>query len=170
MLDRRLSAVLLVVVGLVWGNHMGIMRWILPYPAATLVNFTTLVKTTRNNQYLVCSLGRCAEQADRASPHFAVTASTLLQAFTDVALADGDTILLHHWPELQQSQFVQRSKWVGWPDLISAQAVETQQGATLAIYSRSVYGSTDFGVNKARIDRWVDHLADTLKSVPLPAN
>ena len=41
-----------------------------------------------------------------------------------------------------------------YPDTIDIE-VFAAEGATLAIYSRSLVGSGDFGVNLARIERWL---------------
>ncbi len=50
--------------------------------------------------------------------------------------------------------YVTRTKIVGYPDYTTAQ----QDGDTLRIYARSRFGGSDFGVNKQRIDGWLDAL------------
>ena len=45
------------------------------------------------------------------------------------------------------------------PDLIAVQFMDEKGGtSTLAIYSRSVYGHSDLGVNKARTMGWIRDL------------
>lgn len=52
--------------------------------------------------------------------------------------------------------FIQRSALIGFPDVVSVRAVALAEGgAGLALYSRSVYGYSDLGVNKARAEKWV---------------
>jgi uncharacterized protein (DUF1499 family) len=52
--------------------------------------------------------------------------------------------------------FVVRSALFRFPDLVSVQFLpHGKGGATLALYSRSVYGRSDLGVNRARSLRWL---------------
>lgn len=52
--------------------------------------------------------------------------------------------------------FIQRSALIGFPDVVSLRAVALADGGVgLALYSRSVYGHSDLGVNKARAEKWV---------------
>ncbi|MEM0943455.1 MAG: hypothetical protein AAGI70_05855, partial [Pseudomonadota bacterium] len=62
--------------------------------------------------------------------------------------------------------FVQRSANVGFPDVISVSALDLGAGdagarSGLVIFSRSVYGYGDLGVNKARVRRWLEKLEET---------
>jgi uncharacterized protein (DUF1499 family) len=62
-----------------------------------------------------------------------------------------------------QAHFVARSAWLNFPDLIVAQVTAAGSDAsTLALYSRSVYGYGDFGVNRARLITWLAALDRTL--------
>ncbi|OAJ33577.1 DUF1499 domain-containing protein [Piscirickettsia salmonis] len=58
-----------------------------------------------------------------------------------------------------QTHYIQRSLFFRFPDIISIeiQAVN-QDTATLFLYSRSVYGYSDFGVNKRRVKNLVKEL------------
>ncbi|MBC7433421.1 MAG: DUF1499 domain-containing protein, partial [Rubritepida sp.] len=59
-----------------------------------------------------------------------------------------------------QSQWVERSALLNYPDIIVAEAVPGPQGgAGLFLYSRSLFGWSDLGVNRARVDRWLAALA-----------
>ena len=52
--------------------------------------------------------------------------------------------------------FVVRSALFGFPDLVSVKFLDLKGGkATLALYSRSVYGRSDLGVNRARSLAWL---------------
>jgi uncharacterized protein (DUF1499 family) len=51
--------------------------------------------------------------------------------------------------------WVQRSRLIGFPDYVSARTVETPEGNGIAVWSRSRYGHSDLGVNRARIERWL---------------
>ncbi|MEM0922633.1 MAG: DUF1499 domain-containing protein [Pseudomonadota bacterium] len=54
--------------------------------------------------------------------------------------------------------FVQRSKLVGFPDFLTVKSVPVAGGASLVVYSRSQYGYSDLGVNKARVEDWLSKL------------
>ena len=51
--------------------------------------------------------------------------------------------------------YVQRSAIIGFPDYITVKALELPDGSALAIFSRSRFGSSDFGVNEARVVAWL---------------
>jgi len=55
-----------------------------------------------------------------------------------------------------QAHFVARSALLNFPDLITAQVAEAGPDAsTLVLYSRSVYGYSDLGVNRKRLNTWL---------------
>ncbi|MGD1922720.1 MAG: DUF1499 domain-containing protein [Paracoccaceae bacterium] len=66
--------------------------------------------------------------------------------------------------------YVQRSPTFGFPDVVSVEAIDLGAGdagqrASLVIFSRAVYGYADLGVNRARIERWLSLLSDTVPIV-----
>ncbi len=79
----------------------------------------------------------------------------LMRRFREIASAERGVEQLAH----AQGTFdalVQRSRILRFPDVISVRAVDQGEGrASLAIYSRSVLGTSDFGVNALRIKRWI---------------
>ena len=52
-------------------------------------------------------------------------------------------------------RFVQRTRLMRYPDVIDAAVLAAESGATLALWSRSLVGRKDFGVNHARLTRWL---------------
>lgn len=59
--------------------------------------------------------------------------------------------------------YVQRSQLMRFPDYASVVVIGLPEGgSTLAIYSQSVYGTNDFGVNKDRVEGWLGQLSETL--------
>ena len=50
--------------------------------------------------------------------------------------------------------YVTRSRMMGYPDYTTMM----QSGEDLLIYARSRFGRKDFGVNAARVDRWIETL------------
>ncbi len=60
-----------------------------------------------------------------------------------------------------QIDYVQRTAFMRFPDCITVRFIYIDaKRTTLTIYSRSVYGYSDFGVNKARVQSWLAKLQD----------
>lgn len=57
---------------------------------------------------------------------------------------------------------VQRTKTFFFPDLISVAFVPTPGGVGVVMYSKSVYGQSDLGVNAKRVDEWMGEVEETL--------
>ena len=72
------------------------------------------------------------------------------------ALGDGMERVwkMAEWPEARQAQWVARTRLMNYPDLINAQIVEMQGGTGLFLYSRSLVGHSDLGVNAKRVAAW----------------
>ncbi len=97
-----------------------------------------------------------AAKVDQAPPTFAVAPAKLRQAFLSVVIAQPRlSHTLADEPQLYDD-FVVRSALFRFPDLVSVQFLPHGKGSsTLALYSRSVYGRSDLGVNRARSLRWL---------------
>jgi len=93
-----------------------------------------------------------------SAPIFATDPAALLAAFDRIALAEPRTRRLAGTPEDGHVTYIARSRWVGFPDYVSVKAVAAEGGATLAILSRLRFGASDLGVNRARVERWLDAL------------
>jgi uncharacterized protein (DUF1499 family) len=120
-------------------------------------DFANLTLTWKPNQYLVLPQGFAAKaKAHATSPVFAKAPEQVLDALKRVALAEPRTEVIAEDRAARQLALVQRSKTFRFPDFIAVEAVPVSQGQTaLAIYSRAKYGIRDFGVNRARIERWL---------------
>jgi uncharacterized protein (DUF1499 family) len=70
------------------------------------------------------------------------------------------TYKLAEWPERQQAQWVERSRLMNYPDLIAAEIRPAPEGAALYLYSRSLFGWSDLGVNRTRMERWLAALKE----------
>lgn len=134
---------------------------LLPGSAATAapVDLRAVERTGASNDALACPADLCRAEADRTSPVFEMTVDALAERMRDRLLRAPRTELVGEFPALHQLVLVQRSAFWGFPDTIRAQAVETAAGTSVILYSRSEYGRWDFGVNRARVDRWLALLA-----------
>ncbi len=128
------------------------------------MDFATLALTWRPNQFLVLPEGFTSQAKPHAtSPAFAHAPDEVLDAVKRVALAEPRTELIAEDRAARQLAFVQKSKTFRFPDFITVEAVPVAGGKTaLAVYSRAKYGIRDFGVNRARIERWLAALAREL--------
>jgi uncharacterized protein (DUF1499 family) len=100
---------------------------------------------------------------DIVTPQYAVPAPQLYAGVLAVAGSQPRTFLAMDDQTRFQAQFVARSAWLNFPDLIVAQInTAGADASTLVLYSRSVYGYGDFGVNRARVTTWLAALDRTL--------
>ncbi len=125
------------------------------------MDFQTLRLTAKPNQYLVAPAGLCAQAKPHlAAPEFAIAPAALRAAFRNVALAQPRVVQTGADEATLTDTYVQRSAFLGFPDTITVRFLTAGTGrSSLAIYSRSRYGYSDLGVNKARIDAWLRDLA-----------
>jgi uncharacterized protein (DUF1499 family) len=125
------------------------------------VDFETFTRSSRPNTALACQPGFCRNATADFDPGvFPVSEEELRRRFTAVALRDPRVIPVyrHAAPGLPtQDRYVQRSERMSFPDTIDVRFIPlTESTSTLAVYSRSQLGYRDFGVNLARVRRWVD--------------
>ena len=89
---------------------------------------------------------------DIATHRYSVPPYRLYAAIRSVAQAQPRTHLHAAFDARRQAHFVARSALLNFPDLI---AVQVTPESDLILWSRSVYGRSDFGVNRARLEAWL---------------
>lgn len=93
---------------------------------------------------------------DLVTPYFPVPAPQLYALVVAVAEEQPRTFIAAEYAAEQQAHFVVRSAVLNFPDLITAQVAPAGPGgSTLVLYSRSVYGYSDMGVNRRRLSTWL---------------
>ena len=127
------------------------------------VDFAALKLTDKPNQFLICPPGLCGATPHADSPVFDVSLEELRGRWRELLAVQPRVVLLAEDKAGQQFDYVQRSARLRFPDLITVRfiAISPSQ-STLAIYSRSIYGESDFGVNRARIDAWLKTLQNVV--------
>jgi len=116
------------------------------------------------NQYLVAPAALALATPSAESPRFAASPRELMGAIDRIALKRPRTKLAAGAPSELWATYVERTKYMRFPDYISVVAVGLPDGeSTIAIFSQSVYGSSDLGVNEARVEAWIRELE---KAVP----
>lgn len=119
-----------------------------------VTELATAARSGRPNDRLVAPPGHCRNAVpDQAAPVYAATPERLIAVVDQVAAAEPRTRETARTPRARQ--FVQVSRVFRFPDDITVEALPCDAGATLAIWSRARYGYADFGVNRARVDRWL---------------
>ena len=125
------------------------------------VDFADLELTEKPNQFLVCPPGMCNAVPHANSPMFDISVDQLRQRWREVVAARPRVELLAE--DGQQFDYVQRSARFRFPDIVTVRFISVSPSqSTLAIYSRSVYGKSDFGVNRQRIEAWLEILREGL--------
>jgi uncharacterized protein (DUF1499 family) len=122
-------------------------------PPPQPIDFPRLRLPTSPNAHLAAPPGATNERHETV-PLLPVTPDVAWGVLR--ALGDGieRTWRMAEWPELRQAQWVARTRWANFPDLINGQVLEMPGGAGLFLYSRSLIGYSDLGVNAQRVAAW----------------
>ena len=128
------------------------------------VDFAALKLTDRPNQFLMCPPEFCGADPHADSPVFDVSVEQLrLVRWREVLAAQPRVELVAEDQDGRQFDYVQRSARFRFPDIITVRFISVSPSqSTLAIYSRSVYGKSDLGVNRERIEVWLQNLREGL--------
>jgi uncharacterized protein (DUF1499 family) len=126
---------------------------------AGLVDFASLARRGTPNEILACPIGLCHARAEFVTDPVTLSADALAAKVLDLPSREPRTVVAARNDSGRAFVLVQRSALFNFPDTvnIAVQSLDATH-ATLAIYSRSNYGRGDFGVNLARVKRWLDLL------------
>jgi uncharacterized protein (DUF1499 family) len=135
-----------------------IVRLAVRHADTALVDFAALKRPSSPNTALACAKDTCpspdlvTEPVALSAVALAARVPSLLEQEPRVTIAAGD-------PAAGRFVLIQRSLVFDFPDTVNIAVQAVDDGhATLAIYSRSNYGRSDLGINKARVKRWLDRL------------
>lgn len=137
---------------------------LIPPDVLSFPGFDKLERRPTGNDALACPAGRCSTVSDFESPVFELPPQELLARVRKFALSEPRTIELKTVPnEDVRADFQQASATLRFPDIVSVEVFALgPQRSTLAIWSRSVVGRKDFGVNRARVERWLKALQSAI--------
>jgi len=122
------------------------------------------------NSWRVAPPGQEPGVAGQQSPVYRTTPAELMAALDRIALAQPDTERLAGAPDEDFITYVQRTPLVKYPDYVSVKAVDLGNGTSaLALLSRSRFGQSDLGVNKARVAGWLKGLEGMEAAAVVPA-
>lgn len=124
------------------------------------VSFGTLERRATPTDALACPTGLCPVDTDILPPVYPVDAATLRKALLQAVKTERRLTRVAIDDQLPGDRFIQRSEKLRFPDTIVVRYVDLPGGtSTIAIYSRSQLGRGDFGVNLARVERWLNKLS-----------
>lgn len=138
---------------------MPLFAWIFTVGPFVPLDFASLQLTPKPNQHLICPKDFCAAQAHAGSPVFEMPVEKLRERFEAVAAAE-PRVTPHGEDEPGvQRTWLARSWFFRFPDLITVRFIDLGGGrSTLAAYSRALYGHSDLGKNRQRMERWLENL------------
>jgi hypothetical protein len=124
-----------------------------------LVGLGELRPPLPGNGFLACPPGFCAVPEARTSPVFDMPWERLHDYWNEMIDGEPRVVLATAEPERRRFVYIQHSALLRFPDIVSIEFVAVAPGrSSVAVYSRSRYGSYDFGVNRARVERWLNVL------------
>lgn len=133
-------------------------------PVPPPMDLAQLVRPASPNTALAAPAG-FHPPPDIVTRAYALPPERLYQAIRAVAAARPRSYVAVAYPDRLQSHYVVRSAVLNFPDLVTVQAqADPAGGSMLLLYSRSVYGYSDMGVNRARLADWLAALDLSLTS------
>jgi uncharacterized protein (DUF1499 family) len=133
-------------------------------PTPSLMDITHIIRPGSPNTALAAPAG-FTPPPDVVTPPYNISADGLFAAVQDVAAGQPRTYQAALFPDPRQAHYVARTALLNFPDLIMVQVrTDGQDRSTLIMYSRSVYGRSDFGVNRKRVETWLAALQTKLPS------
>lgn len=134
------------------------------------VDFATLRRPPRPNTCLAAPEGATPAPVDLPAPVFPVPADALRRAWCAM-LDETPRVEILPAPDEATVEAVQRTRFLRFPDLVTARFLTLPGGgSSLIVYSRSVYGHADFGVNRRRVRSWLRRLEERVGGQPPSAS
>jgi uncharacterized protein (DUF1499 family) len=131
------------------------------------VDFARIERRRTPNDALACPEGLCgAAAADVPAPVYSVPPERLRAIVAEVASEEPGTEAVVSDDGLQD-RYVVRTRLMRFPDTVNVWIVDRGEGrSTLALYSRSQIGVSDFGVNRARVESWLRRIGQIAATAP----
>jgi uncharacterized protein (DUF1499 family) len=158
-----LAAVLAALLATPLGDRP--LAALFPVGEVEAVDFADLSLSDKPNQFLICPEQMCRAERHAVSPVFEVPVERLAAYWRGVIATQPRLEVLARAPNGLHVDYVQRSARFRFPDLVTVRLIPlSPERSTLAVYSRALYGRKDFGVNRQRVEAWIDLLGRAGKS------
>jgi uncharacterized protein (DUF1499 family) len=127
-------------------------------PTPELLDMTRIERPATPNTFLAGPAGMRPEPDAVIEPR-RENAQSLYQSARMVFSGEPRTYIAAEFPEHFQIHYVVRSALFNFPDLVTVQVnADGADQSALVIWSRSVYGHSDLGVNRKRTTAWLADL------------
>jgi uncharacterized protein (DUF1499 family) len=124
--------------------------------APAFVDLAALERPSSPNTYLVCLRTLTVAEVDREPDVWPVPVADLERLWLEALASEPRTRLVASEPERHRHLFVQRTAVFRFPDVIQLDVLPVAPaGSTVCLYSRSVYGYSDLGANRRRVEDWL---------------
>ncbi len=105
--------------------------------------------------FLACPPGYCSVGEAIASPIFDVPWERLHEYWTEVIAREKRMVNIVADTDVRRLFYIQHSPTFRFPDIITVEFVALGPNrSSIAVYSRSRYGESDFGKNRKRVEKW----------------
>lgn len=134
------------------------------------LSFAGLTPPSSPKAWLIAPDDAVAGAPDAAPPTFAASAERAAQAWVEVIEAQPRTEVLAVSADGLRIEALQRSAVFGFVDRISARFIPLAESrSTAALFSRAGIGYWDLGVNRRRLQDWLDSLQAKLETTDAAA-
>lgn len=121
-----------------------------------MLDLKTLTRPNKPNHHFVAPRGFSSAPIDAEPPRFRMAPAALFGRVREIVLRQPRTRLREEAGDRFSLEVRQRTLLFRFPDDVTITVLPTDGGSTLAIYSRSLCGRGDLGVNKRRVKHWLD--------------
>jgi uncharacterized protein (DUF1499 family) len=124
-------------------------------PVPTLMDMTAIQRPGTPNTFLAGPEGMKPEP-DLVTREHSLPATEMYENARMLFERQPRTYVAAEFPQQLQVHYVVRSALLNFPDLVTVQTnAAGPAGSTVTIWSRSVYGRGDLGVNRKRTEAWI---------------
>ena len=129
----------------------------------TVMDMTRIERPATPSTFLAAPAGFRPEP-DFVTAEQGLPAARLYENARALFMKQTRTFVAAEFPDRLQVHYVVRSALMNYPDLVTVQVnAAGEDRSTLIIWSRSVYGRGDFGVNRKRTETWLAALQQLLE-------
>ena len=128
------------------------------------ISWSEFTPPTTPNYFIVCPSSTCNGRS-YPSPVFPGSQANLFSAVKEVISKQPRTSIVSIDATTYSLVAVQRTLIFRFPDVIQIKIIpHNSNQSSILLYSKSVYGHYDFGVNESRALLWIDLFSETLKN------
>ncbi|MSO73213.1 MAG: DUF1499 domain-containing protein [Rhodospirillaceae bacterium] len=164
-LGKAIATVIALVAVVLLAGQAGLLDPMLQPGPYTPVDFAALQRPASPNTFLVAPPGVTPAKSDGEAPVLGVKVEKLKAQWEKMIAAQPRVVKVGESSDGMQIDYIQRTRLIHYPDWITVRFIalpddpDNGSYATIAIYSRSVYGYGDMGANRARVEAWLDALS-----------